>query len=96
MKSELLILWAEKVSGAAICNLREAFMIIYKKRCLLSLHIRDAYLLKHTIFLNHVLLDIEVKHKISFLQHSARYFHFRQLLYNEDRKKNANLLTITT
>jgi hypothetical protein len=24
MKSELLILWAEKVSGAAICNLGEA------------------------------------------------------------------------
>jgi hypothetical protein len=96
MKSELLILWAEKVSDAAVCNLGEAFMTIYKKRCLLSLRIRDAYLLKHTIFLNHVLLDIEMKHKTSFLQQSARYFHFRQLLYNEDRIKNANVLSITT
>ena len=39
MKSELLILWAERVSGAAICNLGESFMTIYKKRSSLSLHI---------------------------------------------------------
>jgi len=52
MKSEMLILGAEKISGAAICNLGGEFKTIYKKRCLLSLHIRDACLLKYTIFLN--------------------------------------------
>jgi len=41
MKSELLILWAEKVSGAAICNLGEAFMTIYKK----ALHYRCTYVM---------------------------------------------------
>ena len=64
MKSELLILWAEKVSVAAICNLGEAFMTIYKKRSSLSLHICDACILKHTIFLNHVLLGIGMKHVV--------------------------------
>jgi hypothetical protein len=96
MKSELLILWAEKVSGVTNCNLGEAFMTIYKKLCLLSLHIRDAYLLKPKVFLNHIFLDIEVKHKTSFLQHSALYFHFRKLLYNGDRRNNVNVLSITT